>query len=112
VETRESKVVVAMVVLMVIGIGCLALLTAIAAAVIVAVRVRSDEETIEREERDVLAAIRKLTQQLNRVERRVDTLNARSRTPYAPRARATSDVRSHTPYRQPVRRPRNYEDEE
>lgn len=99
-------------VLMFSGIACLALLTAIAASAIVAVKVRSEEEVIERDERDILAAIRNLTQQLNRLERRVDSLNARSRVPYAARGRATSAAHRRTPHPHPVRPPRNYEDEE
>ncbi len=99
-------------VLMFGGIACLALLIAIAAAAIVAAKVRSDEEVVERDERNILAAIRNVTQQLNRLERRVDTLHARSHTPDAPRGRATSGAWSRTPYPRPVRPPRNYEDEE
>ena len=94
-----------------IGIACLALLTAIAALAIVAVKVRSEEEVIERDEKDILAAIRTLNQQLNRLERRVETLNARGGTPHAIHNRASSDAHSRRAY-SPVRPPRNYEDEE
>lgn len=53
-------------------------------------------EVIERHEMEILAAIRGLTQQLNRIERRVEMLNAHRHSHYVP----------------PVRPTRNYEDEE
>ena len=53
-------------------------------------------EVIQRHETEILAAIRGLTQQLNRLERRVEMLSACRHAYYLP----------------PVRPPRNYEDEE
>ena len=66
-------------VLMFAGIACLALLTAIAASAIVAVKVRSEEEVIERDEVEILGELREMNQRLERLEQDLQSISVSAR---------------------------------
>jgi voltage-gated potassium channel len=84
--------------LMIVGIGCFAFLTAVAASAIVVSDVGAEERLIEREESEILAQVRDLNSRLGRLEellireggvRPVDSAGARRpagdpRTPETP----------------------------
>ena len=58
--------------LMLVGIGCFAFLTAVAASAIVVGEVGAEERLIEREESTILAEIRRLDARLDRLEELLD----------------------------------------
>ncbi len=102
-------------VLMFVGIACVAMLTAIAASAMVAVEVRSEEEAIERDEVEVLTALRELNHRLDRLEKSlrapvVSTNRQLDRPEQSMRAPVVSTNRQ-PPTEPATRPPRNWEDE-